>query len=398
MPNISFPSLKDWVCYIETLSTHIINFNLKNIRKVAQQLNLLDWSIPVITITGTNGKGTCAVAIEKIYFSAGYQTGLFNSPYLISDTEQIRLNGVNIDETRLCRIFETIEQNRHDIQLTLFEFTTLASLLFFKQHGVDVIILEVGMGGLHDAVNIVAPNLVIVTNIAMDHIKYLGDTREKIAMEKFGLVRLKTPVIYADYKPIPKNALNQLRIKKARLYELGKDFHCPVNLPIALSKTSIAAAIKAIEILQHLLPVKKQYIQQGLSKTSLSGRFQIIKHPIMQIFDVAHNPSSALLLAEKLNTQGKYNQTIAIFSILGDKDITGTIRPLVDIVSVWHISVLNHPRAATMNQLNDAFQALNVKRVYQHSSLKKAYHTVLNASHAHDRIIIFGSFKLNFLQ
>lgn len=388
-------SLKYWLTYIESLSFNSINFNLKKIRKVAQKLDLINWSIPVITITGTNGKGTCAAAIEQMYISASYRVGLFNSPYFSKYEEQIRINGIDIDEISLCHAFKIVEQHRGAIQLTLFEFTTLAALLIFKNNQLDVIILEVGMGGLHDAVNIIPPDLAIITNVEIDHTKWLGETREKIAIEKFGIVRPKIPVIYSDNKPIPKIALNQLHIKKARLYQLGKDFDCPtLKFSISLSKTSVAAAIKAIKILQSKLPVKKECIEKGILKTKLPNRFEVIEYPVMQVFDVAHNPSAASLLAEKLKNQGKYHQTIAVFSMLFDKDIKGTIEPLMNIVDQWYISALNHQRAATIDQLHYAFHELNIKSYHQYQSIQQAYQAALNTTHENDRIIIFGSFKM----
>jgi len=388
-------SLTHWLSYIESLSVDNINFNLKRIRIIAQQLNLLHWSIPVITITGTNGKGTCAMAIEKIYTTAGYRTGLFHSPYLFHYEEQIRINGISINEKNLCDAFKTIEQARSTIPLTLFEFTTLAALLIFQQQKLNVIILEVGMGGLHDAVNIVSPDLTIVTNVEMDHTQWLGQTREAIALEKFGLVRCKTKVIYANTKPIPNVVLDLLHTKRATLYQLDKDFSLPKSkVPLSLAKPSVAAATIAVEVLQKRLPIETKHIQEGILQTQLPGRFQIIEHPIMQIFDVAHNPAASKLLAQKLNTQGKYDRTIAVFSMLSDKDIKGTIVPLIDIVDQWHISSLNHPRAASIDQLKHCFSILNVEPCCYYQSVQQAYQTILFTCCKNNRIINFGSFAL----
>jgi dihydrofolate synthase/folylpolyglutamate synthase len=388
-------SLNDWMQYIESFPIQSVQFDLKRIRKVAQQLNLMHFSIPIITITGTNGKGTCAFALEKIYTNANYRTGLFHSPHLFHYEEQIRINESSITADELCQAFKIIEEARGDVLLTLFEFTTLAALLIFQQQKLNVIILEVGMGGIHDAVNIVPPNVVIVTNVEMDHKQWLGKTRKDIALEKFGLVRCHTPVIYADVKPIHNTVQDQLNIKKAILYQLGKDFFLPkFNIPLSLAKPSIAAAIQAVTLLEKKLPIEIKHIPNNIQQIKLPGRFQIIKNPVMQVFDVAHNPSAAKLLAQKLHKQGKYNKTFAVFSMLRDKDIKGTIAPLIDIVDQWHIAPLNHPRAATIDQLKRCFNTLNVKLCCYYQSTQQAYQTITSTRCTNNRVITFGSFTL----
>jgi dihydrofolate synthase/folylpolyglutamate synthase len=401
-------SIETWLSYITSLSSDIIHFNLKHIRQTAEKLNLRQWKVPVITVTGTNGKGTTATMLEKIYLFAGYRTGLFQSPFLFEYTEQIRINGISIDEPSLCQALTKINQARSSLPLTVFEFTTLAALLLFRDNAPDIIILEVGMGGLHDAVNIVSPTLSIITNVEMDHMKWLGGTRESIALEKFGIVRPHRSVIYADLKPLPNSVIDQIRFKKSKLYSANQEYqyavhngclyfqhaltHIEMSISPFVSPQLTAAACMAVTLLHTQLPVGRTDLATGISNTRLPGRFQVIQNPVIQVFDAAHNPASAAFLYQQLQQQGKYKKNYAVFSMLREKDITGTIQPMKRLIDGWYISTLPHTRGAAFTQLSVAFNKENIYSYRLFPTIEQAYHAALRQANKADRIIVFGSF------
>lgn len=387
-----------------------IDLGLDRIQSVAKQLKLdQTMPTPVITIAGTNGKGSLITILEKIYLSQGYQVASYNSPYFFDVREQIRFQNQIIDAATLLNYLEQINEKRGSVSLTEFEFITLAALCYFKDIKPDIILLEIGMGGRQDAVNIIEPDLAIITNIEMDHQQYLGHTREQIASEKAGIIRTHQPVICGDRHP-PSTLIDQVKRQSATLYQLDQDFGYKQqseksinwwstnkainNLPSpGIYNDHAAIAINAIELLSSKLPVSDDSIKDGLSKFDLRGRTQTIQTQPDIILDVAHNPAAVSLLANTLSQNQPFSgQTLAVFTMLADKDITAAVKIIGPAVDSWYIAPLESERAASLSQLQAACDAAGLKQVNQYSSIKQALQQVLQQANKEDRIIVFGSF------
>lgn len=418
MNKISTPqTLSAWLKFINKDHPQEIDLGLTRISAVAKKLKVIKFTIPVITISGTNGKGSTAATLESIYLTAGFRVGVFSSPFIWRYNEQIRINGIPVSEKNLCNQFAIINKVQKNISLSNFEFLTLAALKIFQKSKLDVVILEVGMGGKRDAVNIVDPSLAIITNITIEHTKWLGNTREKIAAEKAGIMRKKIPVIYGDNNP-PKAIIESAKKIRAKLYLKDRDFsiieqknyfswnflqknkkYSLKNIPISsLLPINIATALAAIKILQNKLSVPEDAIRSGISKAKLPGRFQIIPGKITKILDVAHNPASARVLAKNLKTKISLSEKSihVVFSMLEDKDIARTIAPLKNIASKWYIAPLKTERAANLAELRKAFQKVKIKErdVTEFPTIKKAYQAALRSAKNNDIILAYGSFRV----
>jgi dihydrofolate synthase / folylpolyglutamate synthase len=418
MNKISAPqTVSAWLKFIAKDHPKEIDLGLTRISVVAKKLKATKFVIPVITISGTNGKGSTAATLESIYLAAGFRVGVFSSPFIWRYNEQIRINGVPVSEEILCKQFAIINKARKNISLSNFEFLTLATLKIFQKSKPDVVVLEVRMGGKRDAVNIVDPSLAIITNITIEHIKWLGNTREKIAAEKAGIMRKKIPVIYGDNNP-PKTIINYAKKTQAKLYLKNRDFsvseqknyftwqflqktkkYVIKNIPTpSLLPINIATALTAITLLQNKLPVNENAIRSGISKAKLPGRFQVIPGKITQILDVAHNPASAKILAKNLTAKitSKEKTVYAIFSMLEDKDIARTIAPLKNIITKWYIAPLKTERAASLTQIRKAFQKVKIKEcaVIEFPTIKNAYQTALRSAKTNDIVLAYGSFRV----
>lgn len=401
-------TLTDWQKFFLTSHNKSIDLGLDRIRQVAFQLRVLDFDCPVIMLTGTNGKGSCATTLERVYIAAGYKVGIFTSPFLLRFNEQVRVNGKEVADQALGGAFTTINQQRQDIPLTAFEFLTLAALKIFKQNELDVIILEVGMGGRRDAVNIIDADVAIITNVAIDHQNWLGATREAIAAEKVGILRKGRPVIFGESN-LPQALINKVSTLQTPLFIRGKDFsyrtgksgfswQCHTRsyhkLPLPkLTISNVSIALMAIQLLQNQLPVTQDALQNGIVTAKLVGRMHIVSKPIMQIFDVAHNPAAAKFLARNLKKHPCKGKTSAIFSIFKDKDIVNTILPLTKIVDTWYVAPLQHERTASTEQLITELQQASIKNTYKFLTVKDAYLAALANATANDCIIVYGSFR-----
>ena len=400
-------NLIGWTNYIKNIHHKEIDLGLTRIRKVADQLNISPLSCPIITITGTNGKSSCVATLENIYITSKYQTCSFSSPCLFEINEQIRINGKPVTDQQLCAAFATIDNKRNNIPLTMFEFLTLAALIIFKIKNPDVIIMETGMGGRQDAANIIDNDIAIITNVTIDHAKWLGDTIEKIAWEKAGIMSANKPIIYGIEKP-PLAILKQAQNLNSPLYCQNKDFsyqsnqnhftwkynkHHLEHLPLpTLPIQNTSLCLMAIELLQEKLPIEKEAICKGIINANLPGRFQMATSPLLQIFDVAHNPAAATFLATNIKKMPKHNKTKAVFSVLADKDILGIIKPFATLIDEWYIAPVNNKRFTTIDQIKNALQKINAQNVYQFTDVKSAYIKSLTNSSEDDRVIIFGSF------
>lgn len=409
-------SVDDWLDHLENRYVDEIQLGLTRVMKVALHLKLLDWHAKIITVAGTNGKGSTVAALESIYMAAGYQVATYTSPHLLSFNERICVQRQPITNEALCEAFRLIEVARLETPLTYFEVTTLAALWYFKQFKLDVIILEVGLGGRLDATNIINADLAIITTIDLDHQAYLGHTKEAIGLEKAGILRPQKPFIYADVNP-PKSIIKQAQALKTPMYYLGVDysfeifhdtvqvelsdrlqkitkqtslFHLP--LPTIHLNAAIAACMASL-CLATYLPVNLVQLGQAMQKISIKGRQQVIGDTVKTVFDVSHNPQAVKLLANFLNNQRDTKGKIhAVFSALKDKDLCGLINPMQSCVDFWYPAILVNPRAATEALLKSAFNAENCLVPHWFEGPLAAYHAAQLKAKPGDLIVVYGSF------
>ena len=401
---------QQWLAYIEALHPKSIAMGLDRVRTVAKNI-LLNPTFPIITVAGTNGKGSACAMLSQIYIEAGFTVGCYTSPHLIRYNERVRVNNLDISDTDLCTAFEAVEQARGNIALTYFEMGTLAAMWHFCQLKIDVVILEVGLGGRLDAVNIFEPACCIVTAIDLDHMEYLGNTREKIGFEKAGIFRPNVMAICGDANPpnslvdyakkinAPLSLINRdFSVKKMvngwNYTEKNEDFLLPnLGLQGEFQLNNAACVICAVQYLNTLLPVQASQIPSALQKVKLAGRFYCIStHPTI-IVDVAHNPHAALSLAHNLQVAPCAGKTLAVFAMLADKDIDGVIQAVSSHIHQWFVADNHSIRGAKAQDLkqkllkNDA----NIK-VNLFADVVSALVSACDVATKNDRIIVFGSF------
>lgn len=411
-------SLPDWLHYLESIHAQSIDLGLDRVAEVAQRMAL---SLPMVKIVvgGTNGKGSTCAMLEAILLAAGYKVGLYTSPHLIDFNERARVNGEVASDSALTQHFARVQAARGATSLTYFEFTTLAVLSLFDGAGLDVIVLEVGLGGRLDAVNIVDADCSIVTSVDIDHTDWLGDTRELIGFEKAHIFRADRPAICSD--PVPPASLIDYAAKiGAQLWLFGKDFNYSGDrqqwayggrnqrrnalaypaLRGANQLLNASAALAALESLRDRLPVPQQAVRLGLSQAALPGRFQIIPGQPTVILDVAHNPHAAAVLAQNLDNMGFHPYTYAVIGMLSDKDVAGVAAKFGNKFDHWFCTDLGGPRglsgAALVTRLE---QALGKSRAEDQSPLfstyadpAQAYAAAAERANENDRIVVFGSF------
>lgn len=403
-------TLAQWLDYLENTSpAHKIQLSLERISLVAQKLNIHVPDCPVITVAGTNGKGSTVCALETIYHYAGYKVGSYTSPHLMSFNERIKTNLMPIGDNELSALFHLIESARDTIDLTYFEIATLAALLYFKQKHVDIIILEVGLGGRLDATNIINADVAIITSIDYDHQEYLGNTLEEIGYEKAGILRSQKPFIYADSNP-PKTILKKAEELNSPAYLYSKEFSFyenkdnswayvdeiqtlkSLNKPLIHLKAA-AAAIKACVLLEHRLAVPLDAIAQAMHTIYIPGRLQFTRfNGINVLYDVSHNVQSAQLLAQTIKQFNSRKKVHAVFSALKDKDILHLIIALRDCIDYWYLAQLDNIRAASMEYLlSVAKEAEIVANICYTSPLIAFKEALTHAAHG-DLIVVFGSF------
>ena len=406
-----FPDLSEWLAWQELLHPNKIELGLDRVATVAQRMGLMRPQHAVITVGGTNGKGSSVALLEAILRSAGYRVGSYTSPHLLRYNERIRIDGEDIDDDSLCLAFERIDQARGDISLSYFEFGTLAALEIFARSRLDVAILEVGLGGRLDAVNIIDPDVALIATIDIDHVSWLGDTRDAIGREKAGIFRPGHPAVCGD--PIPPPSIQQEADRiAAPLYTLGRDFHYEAapgawrwwsaehrrdalpypSLRGAYQVQNAAAVLMVLELLKPRFPVTQNDIRAGLETVRLPGRFQVVSGPVTQIFDVAHNPHGAKALAETLREHPCSGTTHAVFSMLNDKDIVGVISELRDTIKFWHIAGLVTDRGLDVASLEAIFATVGIAPESMHNTVAEARKHALAKATMGDRIVIFGSF------
>ncbi|MBT9538248.1 MAG: bifunctional tetrahydrofolate synthase/dihydrofolate synthase [Thiobacillus sp.] len=400
-----------WLARLEQLHPSAIDLGLERVRRVKDAMGLVP-AFPIITVGGTNGKGSTCAYLEAILGAAGYKTGLYTSPHLLRYNERVRIAGQEADDAGLVAAFERIEAARGDISLTYFEFGTLGAMLQFVDAGVDVALLEVGLGGRLDAVNVFDADAAIVTSVDLDHMDYLGDTRELIGYEKAGIYRAARPAICADLNP-PASLLDHARQIGADLRRIGQDFTAQragdhwayrsadtywPDLPLpamagAYQLRNAAGALAALDCLQARLPVDAAAIHAGLARAQVSGRFQRIARAPELILDVAHNPEAARALAATLREQPVAGRTLAVVGMLADKDAAGVFDALSGEIDGWWVCTPNSPRARDAAALAAELQRhVQGVPVSIEPDVKTALAAARSAAREGDRILAFGSF------
>lgn len=411
-------TLEDWLAHCERLHPQSIDMGLERVREVAHRM-ALHFDCPVITVAGTNGKGSTCAMLEAIALQAGWRTGVYTSPHLVHFEERCRIHGDTINAPDLIAHFVAVEraraQNGNEISLSYFEFTTLAILRLMSHSLLDVAIIEVGLGGRLDATNVIDTDCAIITSIDIDHTEYLGPDRESIGYEKAGIMRTGRPVIVSDPVP-PQSTIDHAREIGADLWRFGQDFNYAGDkqqwawsgrgrryaglaypaLRGANQLMNASGALAALEALRDRIPVTAQAVRNGLALVDLPGRFQIVPGQPTLVMDVAHNPHSVAALTANLDAMGYFPATHAVFGAMADKDLGlmfSTIGPLIDH---WYFTDLPTRRADSATNLQRQWNALNMPcskvptGIY--ASPEKALEAAVAAANPADRIVVFGSF------
>jgi dihydrofolate synthase/folylpolyglutamate synthase len=413
----STKNLAEWLSYIESLHPKSIAMGLDRVKQMIDRLKLHP-KFTIITVAGTNGKGSTCAMLEQIYTNAGYQVGCYTSPHLLHYNERVRINKQEVSDDALCAAFEAVDAGRVDangevISLTYFEVGTLAAMWHFMQTGVDVAILEIGLGGRLDAVNAFEPDCSIVTSVDLDHQEFLGNTRESIGFEKAGVYRTSVPAICGDTNP-PLSLVAFAHEVKANFMRINHEFDFTLDcggswrysagevtyqLPIpalegAYQLNNAACAVCAVDSLKSRLTVASAHIESAMLKVSLAGRFQTVSTSPHVILDVAHNPHAARALAANLNaSRAPQSQTVAVFAMLADKDIQGVVQAVKDEIDLWYIAGIDNVRGASAEEL-----AAIVSEIDPHAKFKTfqnaniAYQQACIDVGENDKILVFGSF------
>lgn len=410
-----FDSLKGWLLWQEGFHSQVIDLGLERVNAVYERLVTADHSTLTITVAGTNGKGSCVALLAAIYQAQGYRVGAFTSPHILTYNERICINGQPVSDTQICAAFERIEACREGVSLSFFEFSTLAALDIFSREKLDVQLLEVGLGGRLDAVNIVSSDAAIISSIGIDHSDWLGHTREAIATEKAGIFRAGVPAIVGDPDP-PVTLLQAAEQGGAHLLCIQQQFtyhraaehwnwqgvtthYTALPFP-ALKGThqffNASAVLAAIEQLQARLPVAESAIRAGLLAVSLQGRFQLIASDIPVLLDVGHNPQAVTTLFDYVSQTFPNTRIHAVFAMMRDKDIRSVINIMQPLVYDWFVAPLdNNPRAASMPMLAGIFKELGITRVSgDFKDFNAAFKQAVCHANVGELIVVFGSFFL----
>ncbi len=421
-------TLPEWLAHCERLHPHTIDMGLERVRAVADRMGLT-MPCPVITVAGTNGKGSTVAMLESILRAAGYRTGVYTSPHLVHFEERMRMDGEAALAAQFVPGMEAVERARapggdvEAVSLTYFEFTTLAVLWVLARGGLDVVILEVGLGGRLDAVNIVDPDCAVITSIDLDHMELLGPDREAIGREKAGIMRAGRPVVVSDPVP-PASVLAHAAALGADLWRAGVDFavegdkqqwgwsgrgrrYSGLAYPAlrgANQLVNAAGVLAALSALREVLPVTAQAVRSGLATVELPGRFQIVPGQPALVLDVAHNGHAAAALAANLDAMGYFPATHAVFGAMADKELASIWARMHPLVDHWYFTDLPTPRAATGAALQAQWKAHQksavatgparaVTRTSQaFADPASALSAALAAADPADRIVVFGSF------
>ncbi len=404
--------LAAWLDYISAQHSSEIELGLARLKLVADRLQLKSFSCPLITVAGTNGKGSSITALEKFYSASGYRTGCYTSPHLTVFNERIRVNTNFASDDKICNAFSQIDSARGDISLTYFEFATLAAFIIFTQSSLDVVLLEVGLGGRLDACNLFPADVALITSIGIDHTDWLGRDRESIAVEKAGIIHKDKIAVIADPEP-PKSLLTIAKQKADKVYLLNKNFcygrqktgwwwksahkklaSLPFSGMLGLPQfNNLAGVLMCMEALQSQLPVSDEIIRSELPNIRLQGRFQVIDSRPMIILDVAHNPDSTALLAENLLQRPVPGKTHAVVGMLKDKDISESLTNIFSNVDCWYFTGLEVSRGEKPETLQSILHKIDPFASCQvYAEVDNAWEQALKQASVNDRIVVFGSF------
>ncbi len=404
-------TLSEWLAWQEALHATEIDLGLERVRCVFEQLHPEPPPFVVITVAGTNGKGSSVAMLESILRADGYRVGTYTSPHLLRYNERIRIDGAEIADAPLCAAFERVERARRGTSLTYFEFGTLAALDLFYRERPEVALLEVGMGGRLDAVNLIDADVALITRIAIDHVGWLGTDRESIAAEKAGILRPGRPAVCADADP-PAALLARAGALQAPLYVLGRDIHVRMAgegwhwegaqgrrrtaLPIPALRgrhqlDNAAGVLMALDALRARLPISQAAVRTGLLQVALPGRFQVIPGEVTVVLDVAHNPDGVARLAEGLRSQPCSGRTLGVVAMLDDKDVETSLGRLHGSIDVWYTGILQAARAAPPQRVHAAVAGTGTP-LHACAGIAQAFRAARADAQPGDRIVVFGSF------
>ncbi len=408
-----FNTLQQWLDWQSTLHPREIELGLERIRTVWSRLYPQPFPARVITVAGSNGKGSSAAYLESILRAAGYRVGCYTSPHLLRYNERIRINGGEASDREICTAFEQVEAARGEVTLTYFEFGTLTALKLFCDAGLEVVVLEVGLGGRLDAVNIIDADAALITTIDLEHTEWLGETREAIALEKGGILRSGRPAVIGDRDP-PRSLLEYVKELDVPALRIDLDYGYRIKdgawewwgrsdvlddlpLPALRGRFQVENAAGVLAVLESLgerLPVTPEAIREGLARARLPGRFQVMETAGTVILDVAHNPQSVRSLSENLRDQPGSGRTLAIFSALADKNIPEMAALMKDQIDHWYLAPLADSRAAPMDDLVNGMQLAGVEssRITVSESVSAALNRAEADAGEQDRLVVFGSF------
>jgi len=414
-------TLDDWLAHCERLHPKNIDMGLDRVREVAQRM-ALRFDCPVITVAGTNGKGSTCAMLEAVALQAGYRPGVYTSPHLVSFEERCRVHGEIVSAASLIAHFEAVEVARtrdgEEISLTYFEFTTLAILRLMSHSSLDVAILEVGLGGRLDATNVIDADCAVITSIDIDHTEFLGPDRESIGREKAGIMRTGRPVVVSD-PMAPQSVIDRAMEIGADLWRFGEDFNFSGDkqqwgwagrgrryagmaypaLRGANQLMNASGALAALEALRDRLPITAQAVRNGLAMVELPGRFQIVPGQPTLVLDVAHNPHSVAALTANLDAMGFFPTTHAVFGAMSDKDLAPMLAKIGPLIDRWYFTDLPTARAETAAGLQQKWNALQIVAggrrqiaTSLHADPEQALQAAVDAAEPTDRIVVFGSF------
>jgi len=407
-------NLQQWLSYLEQLHPSEIDMGLERVQDVAQRLGLQRIASKIVTVTGTNGKGSTCAFLASLVAQQGLKVGVYSSPHLLRYNERVRINGENVSDQQLCAAFTAVEQARSDTSLTYFEMGTLAAFWLFAQASLDVVILEVGLGGRLDAVNIVDADIAVVTNIGLDHSDWLGDTRDSVAYEKSGIFRTRHPALCGDLFP-PERLLTQAALLDTPLLLRGRDFDlavCPnswhwrgvdaqgqpvqlQDIPLlSLPIENAALALQAYALLK--LSWQSDVLVRGLCATHIAGRLQELQldyqgRTLHMMLDVAHNPHAASYLAQRLKSQSAQGRRLAVLGMLDDKDLVGVLDCIQEQITDWAVAVLPTARSCSVEHLQQTLESRQAV-VAGYADIAQAIEAQCAQATEDDQIIIFGSF------
>ena len=404
-------TLDDWLAHIERVHPRTIEMGLGRVAAVRSALKL-EPRFPIITVGGTNGKGSACALLEAILSHAGYRVGCYTSPHLLRYNERVRLLRTEASDRELIEALQAVEAARGDRQLTYFEFSTLAAVWLFQQQRMDVAVLEVGLGGRLDAVNVFDADCALIMSIDLDHLDYLGETREDIGREKAGIFRGGRPAVCADAHP-PQTLVDHADKVGATLLLIGRDFGFEAapqqwrywgprgerhGLPHPALRgdyqiSNAAACLAALDALHERLPVSAGDVRTGLLTVENPGRFQVLPGRPMVILDVAHNPAAAAALGRNLSRMPRAGRTYAVFAMLRDKDIAGVIAAVKPYIDEWLVGGIEGERGTDSAFMQQQLARAGVLEVTStRDSIADAYLQACDMAEENDRIVVFGSF------